>query len=246
MSNTLRARRYLRRTAASLVAVVGVALIVGSILVGLGVLDPSARWFGLFGQEQAEAEAKSLRPADTASDGATAAPQDLIGTTMNADDGEYPTGEQIARMRIGEAGRFQSPSLGMDVPLNSMSTVDGVATPPGFRSAYLLRDHGVSPADAAAGTTYVVMHSAMKTGFAPGNYLVDKRTGTSKVPEGTVVSVDGVEYAITGHRNVLKTELPSDAEVWDEGAPGRLVIITCQQMNGARTTHNTVFFAERI
>lgn len=245
MSDKVATRRRGGGALIALLAAAAVLLLAFAGLTGLGVLDPGARWFGLFGEEQAKTESVALTPSDTATDGAGGAPEDLVGTTMSSDDGEYPSQAQIEQMKIGDAGRFQAPSLDMNVPLNSMGTVDGVATPPGFRSAYLLRDHGVAPKDSSTGTTYVVMHSATKTGFAPGNYFVTKG-GKARVPSGTVVSVDGVEYAITGHREIAKTDLPNDQEVWDESQPDRLVIVTCQQNNGARTTNNMVFFAQRV
>ncbi|HEX4401972.1 MAG TPA: hypothetical protein VHZ98_11635 [Galbitalea sp.] len=85
------------------------------------------------------------------------------------------------------------PSVGLDVPLGALNAVDGEITPPGFTSAYWVRNLAVPASGGAARTVFVVMHS-LRGGVAPGNYLTNVQTQTSKA----IVKVAGIDYTVTG------------------------------------------------
>ncbi|RIJ53684.1 class F sortase, partial [Clavibacter phaseoli] len=142
-------------------------------------------------------------------------------------------------------GRFRAPSVGLDVPLGAVDVVGGVVDPPGFSSAYRVRDLGVAPEDAATGTVFVVMHSVRGGGTGPGDLLIDDRAGSASVAPGAVIEVAGVDYAVGSSRAVPKGQLPDDAEVWAD-TPGRLVVITClQRPDGSPSRDDMVIEATR-
>ncbi|RII89847.1 class F sortase, partial [Clavibacter californiensis] len=142
-------------------------------------------------------------------------------------------------------GRFRAPSVGLDVPLGAVDMIGGVVDPPGFSSAYRVRDLGVAPEDAGAGTVFVVMHSVRGGGTGPGDLLIDDRTGSARIAPGAVIEVAGVDYAVGSRRAVPKGDLPDDAEVWAD-TPGRLVIITClQRPDGSPSRDDMVIEATR-
>jgi hypothetical protein len=171
---------------------------------------------------------------------------DLNGKAVR-EEGVVPTAETREAMKavpdIGE--RFVVPSVGMDVRLGALDMADNTITPPGFTSAYLVRNLGVAPATADTGTVYAVMHSIRGGGMGPGNYLLDVETGAAAVSAGDVVEVAGRSYSITGSEAVPKQELPS-SPIW-QNTPGRLVIITClQQPSGATSLNNLVIMADLL
>ena len=141
--------------------------------------------------------------------------------------------------------RFVVPSVGLNVPLGALDEVDGEVTPPGFTSAYRIRNLGVSPKDSDHGTTYVVMHSATGGATAPGNYLTDISRGVATVKTGAVVRVAGASYRVTGWEAVRKNQLASTRTVWSS-VPDRLVIITClERPQGGPSISNIVITAKR-
>jgi len=150
-----------------------------------------------------------------------------------------------ARATPSGSGRLRVPSVNLDVPLGALDAVRGRITPPGFRSAYLVRDLGVTPEHAASGTVVVVMHSLRGGGTAPGNALTDVDRGRSRVATGAAVRVAGVAYTVTGSTLVDKDRIAEDADVWGE-VPDRLLLITClEHPDGSPSTQNLVITAMR-
>jgi hypothetical protein len=143
-------------------------------------------------------------------------------------------------------GRFVVSSAGLDVPLGSLKAVDGAIDPPGFTSAYWVRNLGVSVDRAAEGTVFVVMHSLRDGGVGPGNYLIDVERQRAKVGVGAVIGLGKADYRVTGIRVIGKDRIGAAARVWTN-TPNRLVVITClQRRNGAPSTENLVIEASRI
>lgn len=143
-------------------------------------------------------------------------------------------------------GRLRVPSVGLDVPLGRLDAADGRITPPGFTSAYLVHNLGVAPADAAAGTVIVVMHSLRGGGVAPGNFLTDVVHARSKVHRGAIVTVAGVEYTVTGSHTTPKNKMAQNGQVWNDVA-NRLVLITClERTDGSPSRDNLVITASRL
>jgi hypothetical protein len=181
----------------------------------------------------------------------TAAPSgaltDLNGHQVALDPGDLPGTGYAAQQGATDSGhgRFEIPSVGLNVPLGALNEVDGVITPPGFTSVYWVRDRGVAPNDAGHGTVFVVTHSLRDGGRAPGNYLIDVQHAKAAIPDGTTVIVDGVHYTVDGSGPIDKPQLAGDASVW-ANSPNRLVIITCLQVPAnTESVQNMVITATR-
>ena len=123
--------------------------------------------------------------------------------------------------------RFKIPSVGMDVSLGAVNEVDNTLNPPGFRSAYLVRNVGAGSLERAAeGTLVVVMHSVRAPGFGPGNYLINFNEQTVSLSPGAQILVGDRTYQYTRFAMINKADLAGTAEVWDN-TPGELILITC-------------------
>ena len=173
---------------------------------------------------------------------------DMHGHAVTVDSAQVPTHEQLkaAHATDASAGRFEAASVGLNVPLGALDAVDGSITPPGFASAYWVRNMGVSVADGDKGTVFVVMHSVRGGGVGPGNYLIDVQHQKAKVAVGSTIRVDDATYAVTGAEAVPKTNLAADQSVW-ANTPDRLVVITCLQLPSGGPSHdNMVITATRV
>lgn len=169
--------------------------------------------------------------------------QDMHGSPVRLETSENPIPN--ARATPNGAGQLRVRSVGLDVPIGSLDAVGGRITPPGFTSAYLVRNMGVGPEDAADGTVVVVMHSLRGGGVAPGNYLADVDHARSRVPAGAVVSVAGVDYTVSNSTLVAKDKIDHDERVWHD-APNRLLLITClERPDGSPSTQNLIIEATR-
>jgi hypothetical protein len=171
-------------------------------------------------------------------------PVDLHGNRVQADDAVPPMSKSSAVPAIDD-DRFVVESVGLDVPLGALNAVDGVIEPPGFTSAYWVRNEGVSPADGKNGTVFVVMHSLRNGATGPGNYLIDVDGRTSKVGIGAKITVDDATYTVTGTQTIDKPDVAHASSIWAD-KPGRLVVITClQRPEGGLSQQNVVIEAER-
>ena len=145
--------------------------------------------------------------------------------------------------------RLRVPSTGLDVPMGALNAVGGVIDPPGFASAYFVRNYGAhtqSQEMASRGTVFVVMHSCRGTSRCPGNYLIDIRHATATVSVGADVFLDGLHYRVSGTETDPKTQVASDPSIWDN-TPGRLVLFTClQRADQGPSTDNMVITAELV
>lgn len=172
--------------------------------------------------------------------------RDLEGHPVTLEADASPPPDVVKRMDADDdtGSRFRVPSAGLDVPLGALNAVDGSITPPGFTSAYTVRNIGVAPSEADEGTVYVVMHSLRGGGVGPGNALIDVDERTARVAPGTSVTVDGRSYTVTGDLTVTKSGIRSADDIWRD-APGRLVIITClQRPEGGPSQDNVVITAQ--
>lgn len=168
-------------------------------------------------------------------------PVDLNGNHVQAE--EPPVPGASATPDIGS--RFVVRSVGLDVPLGAMSVAGGVVTPPGFTSAYWIRNEGVPVTDSSKGTVFVVMHSLRNGGVGPGNYLIDVQHRKAKVAKGALIQVDGISYRVTDTGAVEKAQLGEQATIW-ANTPDRLVVITClQRPEGGPSVDNMVIQAVR-
>jgi hypothetical protein len=170
-------------------------------------------------------------------------PVDLEGNQVQAE--EVPSAAASASADADTGGQFVVKSVGLDVPLGALNAVGGEVVPPGFTSAYWIRNEGVPIKKAKKGTVFVVMHSLRNGGVGPGNYLIDVKHQKAKVGLGTKVQVDGVTYKVTGSQAVKKTDLGRSSTIWAD-TPNRLVIITClQRSQGGPSVDNMVIQATR-
>ena len=175
------------------------------------------------------------------------APRDLAGAPVQADVTAPSAADDGSAQPAVDSGlgRLRAPSVGLDVPLGAVDVVGGVVDPPGFTSAYRVRDLGVAPEQAAEGTVFVVMHSVRGGGVGPGDLLIDDQAGSARIAPGAVIEVAGVDYAVGSSRAVAKGALPDDAAVWAD-TPGRLVVITClQRPDGTPSRDDMVIEATR-
>jgi hypothetical protein len=170
---------------------------------------------------------------------------DLQGNQVHVDPGTLPSAKTQKAMRavpdIGQ--RLKVPSVGLDVRLGELSEADNTITPPGFDSAYLVRNLGASLDRPGQGTLYVVAHSVRGGGIGPGNYLIDVEHGTARVKPGATVQVGDHTYVVTGSKTIDKDRLPDDPAMW-ANTPRRLVLITClQRPSGAPSSDNLIITA---
>lgn len=142
--------------------------------------------------------------------------------------------------------RLRVPSTGLSVPIGELNEVDGVIDPPGFSSAYLVRNYGATLATAATGTVFVVMHSCRGGAVCPGNYLIDVAAGRSSLALGADVYVGALHYRVTGSQKVYKPDVHTQADIW-ANTPGRLVLLTCLQVpSQTESTDNMVVSAQLV
>jgi len=158
------------------------------------------------------------------------ATEDMAGNMVRADDTSMYDPEVIkAADSVDDIGlRFKIDSVKLDVPLGEVNEVKGVINPPGFKSAFLIRNRGVTLENADKGTVYVAAHSLRGGGIAPGNYVIDKDTASIIVPYGSTIQVGDRTYVMTSSEVVNKPDLGNDAKLWAD-TPGMLVFITCMQ-----------------
>lgn len=180
----------------------------------------------------------------------TASPEgatDLEGNAVELDPGTTPDPAVLEKMNpVDDVGdRFVVPSVGLNVPLGSLTMVDGDITPPGFTSAYTVRNLGVSPDDASDGTVFVVMHSLRGGGVGPGNALIDVDAERASVEPGAQVSIGDLTYTITGDMAITKAAIQSKASVW-ENTSGRLIIVTCLQRPEGGPSHENIVITAQL
>lgn len=175
----------------------------------------------------------------------TEGPRDLQGNTVTLDPGTLPKASIRNQMNAtaDEGERLIVPAVGLDAPIGAITAVDGILTPPGFTSAYAVRNIGADITNPNDGTIFLVTHSLRNGGVAPGNYLIDVQNGTAAVKRGDEIIVAGTTYAITDTISIPKPKIGANPDLW-ASTPGRLVIITCLQLpSGKPSTQNMVIIA---
>lgn len=174
--------------------------------------------------------------------------RDMRGNSVALDSDEpLPAATATNMKAIPDMGvRFVVPSVGLNVPLGALTMVDGTITPPGFTSAYLVRNLGVVLSDAAEGTVFVAMHSMRGGAVGPGNYLIDVDAQKAWVRVGAAITVGTLHYRVTGSQAIAKTSITTDASLW-RNSPGRLVILTCLQVPAqTESVDNMVITAQLV
>jgi len=169
---------------------------------------------------------------------------DMAGNRVIPDpDAVVPVALASATPDLGNGMRFIVSSVGLNVPLGICNEVNGVIAPPGFTSAYLIRNLGVPLAQASKGTVYVAAHSLRNGGLAPGNYLIDVADQKSKVNPGDTIQVGNLTYTITETRIIPKPEVGDVNDLWTN-VPKRLIVFTClQNAQHTPSTDNMIIIA---
>lgn len=209
--------------------IVGLVLVAGGVA-GLAINGPGA--------------GAAVVSADTP--GALETDDSDSGDSVAVLDPGTPTENPSAAQAVADTGkRFIVASVGLSVPLGAINAADGQLTPPGFKSAYWVRNMGVSPQQGNKGTVFVVLHSVRGGGHAPGNALTDIRARRAAVKRGDIIMIDDISYTITSTELVDRTKIATDSEVWAD-TPYRLVVITClEKPDNSEPTDNLVIEATR-
>lgn len=138
---------------------------------------------------------------------------------------------------IGE--RFVIPSVGLDVPLGTMNSYDGLIEPTNFTSAFVVTDFSPGWPNSSDGSTVIAMHALDEGGIAPGNFVVGTNNHEERTKSGDTITFNGKNYSISSQKRIGKGLIAYDKEVW-ESKPNRLVLITCLP----NSNDNFVIFAE--
>jgi sortase (surface protein transpeptidase) len=211
---------------------------VGAGLLALWVTGGTVVALGLQGGEPAAAAPTSAASSPTADATEVALPVEDAQPALPSAGAALPTPSSDVHVAV--------PSLDMDLPVLPLTPRGGAINPPTLTAAYWIEPYGdpVGAAGEADNTLYLAAHSTDtgKYGFDP---LLDAH-GDSTLAAGDVVEVSTpggtVAYTVERTRRYDKDELPDAAEVW-EAVPGRLVLITCTQEDGGRSTENLVVVA---
>lgn len=176
--------------------------------------------------------------------GTSTGARDLTGVEVAFEPGVTPPPLAESEAVDDEGTRLRVPSRGLDVALGSLDSVDGDITPPGFTSAYVVRDRSVALEHAETGTAILAMH-ALARGTAPGNALSDPTTHAPTLRAGDIVEVASVTYAVDEVRRIPKPDLAHDEDLWTPG-PGRLIMITCLPREAGASLDNLVVVAHAV
>lgn len=170
--------------------------------------------------------------------------QQRSGSGGSVSDDGASSGESGQGQSVSKPLRLQVPSVGLDVGVGRLSSVDGAIRPPDFTRAFLVRNIGEDLTHQKDGTVYVTMHS-IHAGTAPGNRLINIGQGTVTVQKGAKVTLGSNTYKVTGSERVSKGSLSQHKKVW-ANEPNRLVLITCLQRSQGKSLDNVVVYAEQV
>jgi len=164
---------------------------------------------------------------------------DMVGHRVTGDDPSMYDEETLAQMEaVEDLGlKFIIDAVELNVPLGEVNEVKGVINPPGFTSAFLIRNRGVGLANADQGTVYVAAHSLRSPGVAPGNFVINISAGNVTVPVGSEIKVGDRTYVMTASSIIDKQQLGNDERLW-ANTPGMLVFITCLQYTSSAVYKN--------
>ena len=216
----------------------------GAGLVALWVTGGTVLAIALQGGEPAAAAPRSTASAPTTISTVAAPPAEEPPPAEDAQPALPTTGAALPTPSSDV--HVVVPTLGMDLPVLPLTPRGGAINPPTLTAAYWIEPYGdpVGAAGEADNTLYLAAHSTNtgRYGFDP---LLDS-DGDSTLDAGDVVEVSTsggtVAYTVERTQRYDKDELPDAAEVW-EAVPGRLVLITCTQEDGGRSTENLVVVA---
>jgi hypothetical protein len=213
------------RTGASSGWLTRVLLVVGLLLVVGGL----AAWWA-----QTEPEAPT-RAEDPAAPAVAPPDQEIVEPTT------LPRAQRV-KTEPGAPERLVVPALSIDAPVIPIGAPGGVLTPPGDPQTLGWWADGARPG-ASRGSALVTGHTGHAGGGAMDDLeeLVDGDRVWMQTDRGRI-GYDVRRVAVLG-----KGELAERAEeLFDQGVPGRLVLITCEDWNGVEYLSNVVVTATPV
>lgn len=156
--------------------------------------------------------------------------RDMNDREVDMENADYAghTPEEIQQISdYGPDGpRLSIPGAGLDVPLGTMNSHNGVIEPVGFSQAYIVGDFSPGFHDPESGSLMLVAHALDGEGKAPGNFVWDSATSDAKVSAGDEITAHGRTYVIDGVEQIGKSEIVNDEDLWSQ-RPGTLFFVTC-------------------
>ncbi|MDN4172491.1 class F sortase [Nocardioides sp. SOB77] len=144
-----------------------------------------------------------------------------------------------APRRPGAPVRLRIPDLGVDAPVEPVKAPDRTLVPPSDPQRLGWWADGAKPGD-REGSALVAGHTVHTGGGALDD--LEQLTEGDRVVVRTDRGV--LRYAVAKVRIYTKGRLASDAErLFSQDAPGRLVVITCEDWDGTRYLSNVVVTA---
>jgi LPXTG-site transpeptidase (sortase) family protein len=142
----------------------------------------------------------------------------------------------------GRPTRLIVPQLDVDAAVVPIPVNDGILLPPSDPQTLGWWFQGAAPG-ALRGSALITGHTVHTGGGAFDNLETLHRG--DRVLVRTVKGT--IEYAVSGVTIYHKGRLAHDAQrVFSQTAPGRLVLITCEDWNGSGYDSNAIVFAERL
>ena len=154
---------------------------------------------------------------------------------------DVPDEEEVKKMDVKkEDGDFMVESVGLSMPLSSLSVVNNTINPPRLDRAYFVRDYA-KPGDKEH-MSVIALHS-IKGKDIPGNRLFDIDSGEPTVGDGDEVKVQGHTYVVSKVLTEDKVDASNNDDVWRD-EPGKLLIFTCLQRHEGRSVENIIIQAK--
>lgn len=150
----------------------------------------------------------------------------------------------VPRPSIRQAipSRIAIPDIGYQANVDQMTTkANGDVNPPTLQDAYLITNVGTMPGTDAANTAYMACHAWSK-GNAPCNLVPQVVAGQHVLvttPNGTL------DYVVQVTKLFSKNGEFKNSDEVRAKVPGRLVLVTCYELNGV-STQNFVVFAQLV
>lgn len=138
---------------------------------------------------------------------------------------------------------------GLSAPLRTMKVSNGEIDPPDRGESVWLIDDYAAPSTSSHRNVYLVAHSGYG-GKAVGDHLTDTSEKKSKLSNGDIITVRGIDYKVFKQERHSKKHPEKMDTVWEnpqEGEKQQLRFITCLQrpMIG-KSVDLVVVFAEQI
>lgn len=206
-----------RRLLAAIVTLLGVALAVGGLAVFLTQTPRAVEQEPATGATSAPVVSVEPRPTPVSTPEATRAP-----------------------WKPGAPRTLQIPALGVDAPVLPVTAPDGTLTPPADAEQLGWWADGARPGE-SQGSVLVAGHTLHNGGGA-----LEDLEDLARGDRISVATRNGdLTYGVTSVRIYGKGKLAREAAtIFAQDVPGRLVVVTCEDWDGAEYLSNVVVVAE--